>query len=95
MISGFKLKIHSDSESPLKTINLRKVDKLTFRVMPFFHKLYNDRFHRIGRLMVSKDKKKRVFYFPLRNDFVIQEMNNAILSFSKTSAKNAIDSSSK
>lgn len=66
-----------------KNINLRQADRVTFQVMPLFHKLFNDRFYRIGRLMVKHKNKKYEYYFPLRNEAMAEEMANTILSFRK------------
>ncbi|NBW36336.1 MAG: hypothetical protein EBR30_15220 [Cytophagia bacterium] len=81
IIDGHFLNLWLDQKR--KNINLRQADRVTFKVMPFFHKLFNDRFHRIGRLVVKDKNKKQVYYFPLRNEAIAQEMADAISSFRK------------
>jgi hypothetical protein len=81
VIDDHVLKVFSAQERQF--INLKQVDKLTFKVMPLLHKLFNDRFYRIGRLMVINNNRRFVFYFPVRNQAIAEEISNKILSLKK------------
>jgi hypothetical protein len=62
----------------MKAINLKQADTVSFLIMPLFHKLFNDRFHRIGRLLVVSKGHQYLFYFPVRNDGIAHVLNTFI-----------------
>jgi hypothetical protein len=77
LINGQTLRIKMMENE--ETINLRQADDVAFSVMPLFHKLFNNRFHRIGLLVVFTKKQKYVFYFPPRNDRVAEELSSVLM----------------
>ena len=75
-IEGHKLATTMNSK-PI-TINLRTANETSFRIMPLFQLFFKNEFHRIGHLRVTTRHGSQSFYFPVRNDFIAEELKSVV-----------------
>jgi hypothetical protein len=71
-IDGHILRIRTRGE--IEAINLRLAKKASFRIMPLFHHVFKNQFHRIGHLHLLHKGRDYDFYFPVRNHSVANDL---------------------
>jgi hypothetical protein len=59
-------------------IALKRATAVSFKVMPHFHKLFSNAYHRVGRLSMLYQGRHYTFSFPIRNDHIASQLQRFI-----------------
>lgn len=76
IISKRAVKIRASGEQTV--IKLYPDSQVSFRVIPLYHKLFFDKFHRIGRINVIRKDGRHTWYFPVRNESIGNELSHKL-----------------